>query len=473
MEEPLKQLFRSVFGAPAESFCVLRGDGSARRIYRLAGAGRTAVGVHGPDPRENRAFLEFSRHFRREGLPVPEIYAEDASRGIYLEEDLGDVTLFDLLASNRGPAGLKPAVLEAYRRTIAALPLFQAVAGKSLDYRLCHPRASFDKQSMMWDLNYFKYYFLRLSGVPFNEQDLENDFKRFVDFLLEAERDFFLYRDFQSRNVMMRDGKPHFIDYQGGRKGALQYDVASLLYDAKADLPAQVREKLLDHYLAAASRYAPVDPARFLKYFPGFTYIRILQALGAYGLRGFYERKPHFLQSIPYAVANIARLRESVELPVKLPELMRVFDAVVSAPALRQFAEAENELSVRVESFSYRRGLPDDPAGNGGGFVFDCRALPNPGRDEMFAPLTGKDPEVARFLEADPAVARFLNGVFSIVEASVENYRSRNFTNLLVCFGCTGGRHRSVYCAERLARRLKDRGRCKVELRHREQESPG
>ena len=284
LDQPLKVLFESRFHEPVERVAPLKGDASDRKVLRLSAASRTAIGVVNPDAQENRAFLEFSRHFKKCGLPVPEIYAEDLDRGIYLEEDLGDTTLFQFLSANRAEGGLSSETLDLYRKVVELLPRFQIEAGRTLNYDVCYPRFSFDQQSMMWDLNYFKYYFLRLAKIPFSEQALEDDFERFTEFLLQAERRFFLYRDFQSRNIMVRDGGPFFIDYQGGRRGALQYDVASLLYDAKADLPFEVRDELVERYLEAAATLEPIDRTTFLAYYPGFVYIRIMQAMGAYGL---------------------------------------------------------------------------------------------------------------------------------------------------------------------------------------------
>jgi hypothetical protein len=323
---------------------------------------------------------------------------------------------------------------------------------------------------MMWDLNYFKYYFLKLAQIPFNEQALEDDFNRFTDYLLRAERDFFLYRDFQSRNIMIKNGSPYFIDYQGGRKGALQYDIASLLFDAKADIPFEVRDELLNRYLEAAAKLTKIDRDEFLRYYYGYVYIRIVQALGAYGFRGFYERKSHFLQSVPYAIRNLEVLLRSVELPVELPALMQVFKRLVTSSILRQFGEVELKMTVRIQSFSYRHGMPVDEKGHGGGFVFDCRALPNPGKYEQYDKLTGKDPEVIQFLEKEPEVERFMSHVYAMIDATVENYQSRNFTDLMVAFGCTGGQHRSVYCAGLLAKHLREKYDVNVEVRHREQE---
>ena len=470
MEASLKSLFERRFGETLDSLSALKGDGSDRKLFRLKSSGRTVIGAANTDRAENRAFLAFSRHFKASGLPVPEIYAEDLERGVYLEEDLGDTNLFQLLSQSRTEKGFPQAAIDVYRNVVRMLPRFQIEAGKTLDYSLCHPRGSFDKQSIMWDLNYFKYYFLRLGHVPFNEQALENDFQKFAAYLLKADRDFFLYRDFQSRNIMVREGKPWFIDYQGGRKGALQYDIASLLFDAKADLPFELRDELLERYIEAVGSLMPIDRERFLRFYHCYVFIRIMQAMGAYGLRGFYERKVHFLQSIPYAIRNIEFLLRTVKLHVEVPELMGVFRWLVASSAMRQYGEASLKLTVRIQSFSYRDGMPVDETGHGGGFVFDCRCLPNPGRVAGFAKLTGKDPETIAFLEKTPEVSRFLEHVYAILDQAVEDYRSRNFTDLMVAFGCTGGRHRSVYCAELLAKRLRDRFGVSVELRHRKQE---
>src|SRR5690349_17651027 len=294
----LTRLFEQRFRTPVESVQPVQGElgGSGRKIIRLSGKGSTAIGILYGVREENVAFLEFTRHFRKHGLPVPEIYGEDLEHGAYLEQDLGDTSLFELLSKNRKGEVIAPQVAKAYREVIALLPRFQIEAGRDLNYKLCYPRGSFDRQSISWDLNYFKYYFLRLAGIPFSEQALEDDFSRLTKFLLSAPRDFFLYRDFQSRNIMLPGGKPYFLDYQGGRKGALQYDVASLLFDAKADLPPELRQQLLDHYLDALRGYVDVKREAFMQHYYAYVYIRIMQALGAYGFRGFYERKVHFLQ---------------------------------------------------------------------------------------------------------------------------------------------------------------------------------
>jgi aminoglycoside/choline kinase family phosphotransferase len=472
MKDILRRLFEEHFNVSPERVEPLHGElsGSGRKLTRLGAGGKSAVGVEYGVREENLAFLEFSRHFRRHELPVPEIYGEDLSQGVYLEEDLGNTTLFDFLSQNRKGDEIAPEAVEAYRKVVAILPRFQVDAGRDLNYSVCYPRGSFDRQSISWDLNYFKYYFLRLAAIPFNEQALEDDFERFTEFLLSAPHDYFLYRDFQSRNIMLLDGQPWFVDYQGGRKGALQYDIASLLFDAKADLPVGIREKLLDRYLDALAQHIVVDREMFLQHYYAYVYVRILQALGAYGFRGFYERKGHFLQSVPYALKNIRWLLHNVKLSIELPTLMEAFRSMLGSPKLLGLASEAQNLVVRIFSFSFHRELPKDDSGIGGGFVFDGRSLPNPGREERFKMLTGKDAPVIDYLNQYESVHQFLASVLSLVDASVENYARRGFKNLMVSFGCTGGQHRSVYLAEQLAERLRARNDVDVVVRHLELE---
>ena len=469
----LQTLFEQHFHSPVARMLPLQGKlgGSGRRIIRLVGGNSTAIGILHDVREENAAFLEFSRHFRRYGLPVPEIYGEDLSQGAYLEQDLGDTTLFEFLSRNRTGEDIAPSVIEAYRKVVAILPRFQVEAARDLNYKVCYPRASFDRQSIAWDLNYFKYYFLRLAGIPFNEQALEDDFSRLTKFLLSAPHDYFLYRDFQSRNIMLRDGAPFFLDYQGGRKGALQYDIASLLYDAKADLPPELRQKLLDSYLDQLAGYLKLDRALFMQHYYAYVYVRIIQALGAYGFRGFYERKAHFLQSVPYALKNIRWLLHNVTLPIALPTLLDAFHSMLGAEKLLSLASDAENLTVRIFSFSFHRGWPKDETGNGGGFVFDGRSLPNPGREERFKALTGRDAPVIDYLNQQESAHQFLASVFSLVEASVAEYQRRGFKHLMVSFGCTGGQHRSVFLAEQLAKRLRSRSGLDVIVRHRELEA--
>jgi aminoglycoside/choline kinase family phosphotransferase len=469
----LQELFEQHFHTPASNVQPLQGKlgGSGRNIIRLSTPQQSAIGILYNVREENAAFLEFSRHFRRHGLPVPEIYGEDLSRGAYLEEDLGNTTLFEFLSKNRTDENIAPQALEAYRKVVAELPRFQIEAGRDLNYKVCYPRASFDRQSISWDLNYFKYYFLRLAGIPFNEQALEDDFDSLTNFLLTANCDYFLYRDFQSRNILLKNGQPFFVDYQGGRKGALHYDIASLLYDAKADLPPELRQQLLDLYIEKVGGFIDLSREAFLHHYYSYVYVRILQALGAYGFRGFYERKAHFLQSVPYALKNLRWLLHNVKLPIALPTLMEAFNSMLASEKLQGLASEAENLTVRITSFSFHRGLPKDESGHGGGFVFDGRSLPNPGREDRFKPLTGRDAPVIDYLNQQESVHQFLASVISLVDASVSEYQRRGFKNLMVSFGCTGGQHRSVYLAEQLAKKLRGRNGVEVVVQHRELET--
>ncbi|MEX1256231.1 MAG: RNase adapter RapZ [Gemmatimonadota bacterium] len=460
MRESISRLFERTFGAPAESIERVAADGSRREYHRLRGGPHgSVIGAYGPDPDENRAFFSYTRTFRETGLPVPELYAVDESAGAWLLEDLGNLTLLGALSVARSAEGVlfPSAILPTYERALEALVRFQIEGGRSIDFSVAHPRGEFDARAMRWDLNYFKYQFLRLSGVAFHEGRLEEDFDRLTAFLLEADRAHFLYRDFQSRNILLRDETPWFVDYQGGRRGALQYDVASLLYDGKAAIPDKVRRHLLDHYLQALGDVLPIEREPFDAHFRGYVLIRIMQAMGAYGQRGLYERKPLFLESIPYAARNLQGLLDA-GLPVALPELTAAFHQIVERwPLPAGVAPDSLGLTVRISSFSYRAGVRRDEGPHGGGFVFDCRALPNPGRSPEYAGVTGLDPSVAAFFERAPEVEDFWTRVVPLVEAHVENYRGRGFTDLAVSFGCTGGQHRSVYFAERLARHLRER----------------
>lgn len=507
IEQNLIDLYKSRYGVAPFSVTAMPGSGSYRSYFRLQGAEGTVIGAHNEDIRENNAFIAFTNHFRREGLPVPEILANDSVKRIYLITDLGDTTLYQLLTEKRAaklsefqnprqgstevqfPSG----VMEIYKKAIGFLPLFQVKAGKALDYKVCYPRAAFDRQSMMWDLNYFKYYFLKLAKIPFDEQALEDDFKTLCDLLLEADGDFFLYRDFQSRNIMILNGEPWFIDYQGGRKGALQYDVASLLTDGKADIPMGARKELLHFYLDKLEEIYPLDREKFLQSLNGFELIRILQALGAYGFRGYYENKPHFLQSIPFALRNLRHLRSNNMIDFGLKTLIQVIDMMIGKPELynQQSIEVNNRtdlhnneltlstapgvstktLTVAIYSFSYKKSIPTDETGNGGGFVFDCRALPNPGKFDEFKQLNGKDQAVIDYLKKETVVAGFLDHAFSLVDQSVKTYIDRKFSDLMVSFGCTGGQHRSVYCAEEMAKYLKNKYKINIKITHLEQKT--
>ena len=472
MPEKMKRLFQDHFQETVLSVSPLAAHGSSRKYFRITSAQRTVIGAQNQDRLENEAFISFSKHFYEKGLAVPEIYAEDLDHQIYLEQDLGDETLFDHLVRVRaGKRAFPSELLRIYEQVVDRLPEFQIKGGDGLDYTKSYPHHSFDRQSMMWDLNYFKYYFLKLAHIQFNEKQLEQDFKTFTDFLLEADSSHFLYRDFQSRNIMLFEGKPWFIDYQGGRRGALQYDIASLLFDAKADLPFEIREQLLERYLDAVNKLVPIDRDAFTRHYYAFVYIRIMQAMGAYGYRGFYERKTHFLQSIPYAIRNLEYLLRKIDLPIEIPVMLDVFQQLIRSSALREFGKARLRLKVRISSFAYKNGVPVDERGHGGGFVFDCRFLPNPGRDIAFKQLTGNDQAVIDWFDSKKDMDRWLKRVFVMIDAAVTSYEEQNFTDLMVSFGCTGGQHRSVHSANRLAAHLRETHDIDVVLHHRELEA--
>lgn len=467
IENHLTALFIRWSGCKPDQFTPVAASGSNRQYYRISSGNKSAIGTYNPDERENRAFIYLAQHFQKNHLPVPEVYAEDLENHCYLQQDLGDITLFKQLVMMRGDDDFPNELLDTYREVVGWLPRFQIEAAKGLDFKNSYPREAFDRQSMHWDLNYFKYYFLKLANVAFDEQELEDDFNHFIDYLLGAGQDYFMYRDFQSRNIMLHEDRQWFIDFQGGRRGALQYDLASLLYDAKADLPVDIREQLLTHYISNLRQLITIDEEKFRREFYAFVYIRIMQAMGAYGFRGFYEKKEHFLLSIPYALQNMEWLLKNHPLSDRFPALSRVLERVITSPIIKQ--AGRKKLTVTVNSFSYRKGLPVDTSGNGGGFVFDCRALNNPGRIDQYKPLTGMDLPVQQFLHAQPEVPVFLDHVFGIVDHSVETYLSKNFEHLQINFGCTGGQHRSVFCAEQTAAHLRLNPQVKLILNHIEQ----
>ncbi len=456
----LEALYQKRFNRKPDAIVALRSDGSERKIYRVIAGEHSVIGIIGVDHQEAAAFLEFSRHFKKYGLRVPEIYIEDLEQGAYLEEDFGDDTLFSWMQRIREHHGFNETIKDMYRQVVEYLPNFQIKAGLTLDYSYCYQHQEFGTDSMQWDLHYFKRQFLNyFYKKKINHTELDNDFNQLIKFLLQEERKYFLYRDFQSRNVMIKDGLPHFIDYQSGRRGALQYDLGSLLYDAKANLPEDFREELIERYLSKAGEFTKINAKRFKKYFYGFVLIRIMQALGAYGYLSAVKGKTHFFKSVPFALRNLEILLDKkLDIFDQLPTLREIFYNLIHDYSLRQFRE-DQKLRVQIYSFGYHKtGIPADKSGNNGGFVFDCRFLPNPGREEQYKSLTGMDQEVINYFANDPIVADFLDHVFRICDMAVDNYQSRHFSNLMISFGCTGGQHRSVYCAEKLAEYLSAKG---------------
>lgn len=462
-------LFREWSGEEAVSIVHLPESGSERKYFRLEGSEKHAIGVYHPVQEETAAFLSFSAHFRHAGLNVPQVYGIDSTAETYLIEDLGNLSLFSLINSQEEFGG-QP--FRQLQKSLAALIRFQAVAGKTLDYSVCYPRSAFDAQSVMWDLNYFKYNFLKLH-LLFHEQKLEDDFQRLTGFLLKAPGEYFMYRDFQSRNILIRDDEPWFIDYQGGRRGPLPYDVASLLFQVRARIPDDYREKLESHYCGELSGLG-IDPdLEFRPYYHGFILIRLLQVLGAYGFRGLIQKRSHFLESIPFAIDRLQWWVSHSSLPVEIPELRKALEklaATTKYPDIESAGKA-GPLTVDLYSFSYRDGIPPDYSGHGGGFVFDCRSLPNPGREERYRTFTGKDPVIIQYLGHYPEINAFIDDASGLVERAISAYLEKGYTKLSVAFGCTGGQHRSVYCAEKMAVRLAARfPAIRVRLRHRELE---
>lgn len=463
--EQIKNLYRTYTGHEAEEVTELPSSGSNRRYFRLHGP-QTLIGVSGTSIEENRAFIYMADHFRQKGLPVPEVYAQSDDQSFYLQEDLGDTLLFDAIEKGRKSSVFDESEKTLLRQTIKKLPEIQFVGSDGFDFSYCYPQEEFNQRSILWDLNYFKYCFLKATGMEFQENRLEDDFLKMSDVLLRNQSATFMYRDFQSRNVMIRDGQPWFIDFQGGRKGPVYYDVASFLWQAKAKYPEDLRQELLLDYIEALRKYMPVDEKYFLSQLRHFVLFRTLQVLGAYGFRGYFEKKPHFIQSVPFAIENLRQL-----LKQDYPEYPYLCGLLRELTELKQFSDdlQRRTLEVKIVSFAYKKGIPNDPTGNGGGFVFDCRAINNPGKYERYNHFTGLDEPVIRFLEEDGEITVFLEHVYDLVDASVKRYLDRGFTNLMVCFGCTGGQHRSVYSAQHLAEHLHQKFGVKVSLTHREQ----
>ncbi len=460
--DSLKRLFKQWAKEDPIEINRIAESGSYRKYFRIIGEEKTAIGVFNAENIENKAFISFTKHFLKKSLNVPKLFSQNLKENIYLLEDLGDETLFSFALKNK-----RSDVKNLYKKAIEQLIKFQVDGSKGLDYSVCYPRKKFDKQSILWDLNYFKYYFLKLAKIPFDEQKLERDFETFAGLLLKADTKYFLYRDFQARNILLHNNELYFIDYQGGKKGALQYDVASLLFQAQINFLPGDRAELLNHYLTELQRKIKIKRKNFLKHYYNYVLIRLLQTFGAYGFRGFFENKSYFLKSIPFALNNLNWLIEKKLIPAKLKELKKVLFAIAQNAELKKFRiDTPKKLKVTINSFSYKSGIPVDYSGNGGGFVFDCRVLNNPGRYSEYSKLTGKDIEVAQFLEAKSNVNDFLNSVYDLIDDAVKNYKERNFNNLMVNFGCTGGQHRSVFCAEKLAAHLKLNSDLTIKLNH-------
>ena len=463
--ENLQKLYQQYTGVPAEEIIEMPASGSNRRYFRLKGT-QSLIGVYGTSVEENEAFLYMAEHFKKKNLPVPQVLCVSEDKFFYLQEDLGDTLLFHAIEKGRVTNSFSEEEKELLRKTIRLLPSIQFAGAEGFDFNHCYPQPEFNERSVLWDLNYFKYCFLKATGLEFLENKLEDDFQKMSDVLLRSSSDTFMYRDFQSRNVMIKDGEPWFIDFQGGRKGPFFYDIASFLWQAKARYPESLRDELLDEYIKAVSKYVNIDRIYFFSQLRHFVLFRTLQVLGAYGFRGYFEKKPHFIQSVPFAIENLRQL-----LREDYPEYPYLCSVLRELTEMKQFKDdlKKRQLTVKVMSFAYKKGIPNDPTGNGGGFVFDCRAVNNPGKYERYKPFTGLDEPIIKFLEDDGEIFPFLENAYALVDASVKRYMERGFSNLMVCFGCTGGQHRSVYSAQHMAEHLNEKFGVKVELIHREQ----
>lgn len=493
--DSITALYKQWKGSPPATIDVLPQSGSERRYFRLFGKDHSVIGTYGANIKENETFIYFSQQFKAKNLAVPEILAVSADKQFYLQEDFGSVSLLDHLESK----GFTDEVYALFKKSLDALAQLQVKGDKGLDYSKCLTNAEFGKQAIMADLLYFKYYFLDALRKPYDKQKLIDDFEALSNYLTHTEYKYFMFRDFQSRNIMVKGlvsgdlptgqagtnqgdtnqgdinqgGGVHFIDYQGGMKGAPQYDVASMLWQARANLPDDWKNDLLEGYMDSFSEITgqTIDKAIFRSQYNGYVLIRLLQVLGAYGFRGLFERKAQFLTSIPLALRNLRDFFQNQSLGISVPEFRKVLDMCVADEIIQQYtptqANEQTPLIVKICSFSYRNGgIPADDTDNGGGFVFDCRGILNPGRVESMKTQTGRDKEVKDFLEQQTRMPAFLNSIFDIVDTTVEEYIKRGFESLMVSFGCTGGQHRSVYAADALARHLKNKFKVKIELNH-------
>lgn len=465
----LRLLFSSVFSQEPLSILPITGSASNRQYYRLSADGFSCIGVVGVDVKENQAFIHLARHFASKGINVPEVLACSEDAMAYLLSDLGNDALFDLYGKAVKTGEGIEVVEDLLCKTMESLPKIQFKGAEDLNFENCTSVKRFDRRLVMFDLNYFKYCFLMPSGLEIDVVQLQDDFERFADDLTEGEDTHtFLYRDFNSRNVMVYEGTPYFIDFQGGMRGPIYYDIASFVWHARSGYPESLKTRMMEVYRAALREYITIDDKVFKKQLRKFVLFRSLQVLGAYGFRGLIEQKANFVVGIP---AAITALKETLDAPFEeYPYLMEVLQTIASLPKFEPADIAGGVLEVKVCSFSFKKGVPQDMSGNGGGYVFDCRSIHNPGRYAPYKALTGKDEPVIRFLEDDGEIMQFLEHVYGVVDPHVATYASRGFTSLMVSFGCTGGQHRSVYCAEHLAHHLAAKfPNVRIRLTHREQ----
>lgn len=468
----LQTLFKQWAGQTAAELKALPASGSNRRYFRMRTAQHQALAVHHTSESENKAFIQYTKHFEQIGIAVPKIYATNLEASIYLIEDLGDCTLLQHLQAHKTTDGIAEPTIHYYKQALKQLVQLQLKGAEGLAVEQHHQPDHFSRQAMLWDLYYFKYCFLKTETIAVDEALLEQDFQVLVDRLAAVPQDTFMMRDFQARNIMLHEDQTYFIDYQGGKKGPLQYDVVSLLFQAKAALSPTLRLQLLNYYIDCLEAEQQLDRAAFMAHFYDFVLLRSLQVLGAYGFKGRYEQKEHFLSSIPFAFKNIAWLLENSSLQTALPYLSGLLQTLIAAqtPTIDTTSSETKSLTITVQSFSYKKGIPKDQSGNGGGFVFDCRFIHNPGRYTPYKHLTGRDESVKDFFKKESKIDDFVEQTIAMVKPAVERYLERGFTHLSVNFGCTGGQHRSVFCADAMANYLETHYPVNVRLWHREQE---
>jgi aminoglycoside/choline kinase family phosphotransferase len=468
--DKIKELFTTFSTDAITAIDMLPQAGSERHYYRICTASKNYIATHGANIKENESFIYFSTHFKNKNLATPLIFCINQDKDIYIQEDFGDVSLLNKLEE----LGYSQIVYDLYKKSLHQLAQLQIKGNIKLDYSKCLTNTSFGKQAIMADLLYFKYYFLDALRKPYDKQKLIDDFEAIANYLSHTEYKFFMFRDFQSRNIMIKeDSSVGFIDYQGGMKGAPQYDVASLLWQAKANLPDDWKQNLLEDYINSFETIVAetVDKDIFRSQYNGYVLIRLLQVLGAYGFRGLFERKAHFLTSIPLALQNLKWFVNNQSLGIAVPEFKKVLSLCISDEVIQEFTPVQateaTPLLVTINSFSYlKTGYPKDETKNGGGFVFDMRGILNPGRFDDYKHLSGLDKSVKDFLEQQTKMPDFLNSVYSIVDIAVEDYIKRGFESLMINFGCTGGQHRSVYAAEAIARHLRNKFKVKIILAH-------
>ncbi len=468
--EALTALYLKQFKHEPISITALPKSGSSRIYFRIQGIDEPVIGVFNADINENKAFFELTNHFASRELKVPKLFAISSNQQYYLLSDLGDTTLYSvLMACHLDNSEYKESIVSNFKSALIQLAKFQIEGSEGLDYSVCYPKNVFDRRSVMWDFNYFKYSFLKPVGAIFDEEMLENDFETFANYLLDDDTDCFQYRDFQSRNIMVKNNELYFIDYQGGRRGPCLYDVASFLYQAKAAIPQSQRDMLFDYYLDILSTKKKVNVEKLRERFPAFVLFRIIQTLGAYGYRGYFEGKTHFIQSIPPAIDNLSQVLKAKFPDLKIKYLVSVLENIVNIQKakIEQTSRFEG-LTIDITSFSLKNGYPNINPEHGGGFIFDCRSLLNPGRLVKYKVLTGLDAPVAEYLNERHEVDSFMNSAYEMILSAANNYISRGFKYLSVGFGCTGGQHRSVYCADRLAKMLEGIQGVRINVSHRE-----